>query len=118
MNFMYNGKNILAIVRDLTDSGLAEVAMKIAESHPEVFAQALLGEAAIHEFTLCDGKTIRMTRTQLGVLESNSNKVVGIKALREWFGMGLREAKELSEDLARRGFVRHTNWIPLDGSNW
>lgn len=116
MNFMYNGKNILAIVRDLTDSGLAEVAMKIAETHPEVFAEALLGEAAIHEFTLTDGTTIRMTRTQLGVLESNSNKVAGIKALREWFGIGLREAKDLSEDLVRRGFVRHTNWIPMDSA--
>ena len=112
MNFMYNGKNILAIVRDLTDSGLAEVAMKIAETHPDVFAEAVLGEAAIHSFTMEDGTPVRMTQKQLNVMDMTHDKIVAIKQLREWFGLGLREAKLLSESLARDGYIKRPHWVP------
>jgi ribosomal protein L7/L12 len=117
MNFMYNGKNILAIVRDLTDSGLAEVAMKIAETHPDVFAEAVLGEAAIYEFTMEDGTPVRMTRSQIAQIDSSRDKIVAIKQLREWFGLGLREAKLLSETLARQKYVQHAHWVP-ETNNW
>jgi ribosomal protein L7/L12 len=117
MNFIYNGKNILAIVRDLTDSGLAQVAMKIAETHPDVFAEAVLGEAAIYEFTMDDGTPVRMTKSQIAEIDSSSDKITGIKQLRTWFGLGLRDAKLLSEMLARQKYVRHAHWVP-ETNNW
>lgn len=119
MNFMYNGKNILAIVRDLTDSGLAEVAMKIAETHPDVFAEALLGEAACYLFTIEDGTPVRMTKNQIAQINGcgSRGKVAAIKQLREWFGLGLREAKLLSETLAREKYVSHADWLP-ETYNW
>jgi len=117
MNFMYNGKNILAIVRDLTDSGLAEVAMKIAETHPDVFAQAVLGEAAIHSFTLDSGDVVRLTQSQLNFVDVTQDKIAVIKNLREWFNIGLRDAKLLSEKLARDGYIKRPHWLP-ETCNW
>lgn len=112
MNFMYNGKNILAIVRDLTDTGLAEIAMKIAETHPDVFAQAVLGEAGIHQFTLDSGGVVRLTQSQLNSIDTTHDKIVAIKNLREWFSISLRDAKLLSETLARDGYIKRPHWVP------
>jgi ribosomal protein L7/L12 len=113
-NFMYNGKNILAIVRDLTDSGLAEVAMKIAESHPEVFAQAVVGDVTAAKVVLIGFGNIEITHGQLEFLRSLGplDKVRAVKYLREEFNLGLKEAKFLTEDLARQGYVKHKSWIP------
>ena len=119
MNFMYNGKNILAIVRDLTDTGLAEIAMKIAETHPDVFAQAVLGEAGIHQFTLDSGGVVRLTQSQLNSIDLTHDKIVAIKNLREWFSISLRDAKLLSETLARDGYVKRPTGGPKPASgNW
>jgi 2-polyprenyl-6-methoxyphenol hydroxylase-like FAD-dependent oxidoreductase len=114
LNFMYNGKNVLGIARDLTDAGLAEVALKIAETHPDVFAQAVVGDVKAAEIALTGFGNINITHGQLEFLRSLgvSDKVRAVKYFREEFNLGLKEAKFLTEDLARQGYVKHKSWIP------
>jgi 2-polyprenyl-6-methoxyphenol hydroxylase-like FAD-dependent oxidoreductase len=114
LNFMYNGKNVLSIARDLTDAGLAEVALKIAETHPDVFAQAVVGDVTAAEVVLTGFGNINITHGQLEFLRSLGvgDKVRAVKYFREEFNLGLKEAKFLTEDLARQGYVKHKSWIP------
>ena len=112
MNFVYNGKNILSIVRDLTDSGLAEVALKIAETHPEVFAAALLGECAHNDYGSFGGTPVRLTDKQMTEIGSMRSKVEAIKHLRETFGIGLKEAKDLIESMASHHLVDRKDFAP------
>ena len=114
LNFMYNGKNVLSIARDLTDAGLAEVALKIAETHPDVFAQAVVGDVKAAEIVLTGFGNINITHGQLEFLRSLGvgDKVRAVKYFREEFNLGLKEAKFLTEDLARQGYVEHKSWIP------
>jgi len=114
LNFMYNGKNVLSIARDLTDAGLAEVALKIAETHPDVFAQAVVGDVTAAKIVLTGFGNIDITHGQLEFLRSlgTLDKVRAVKYFREEFNLGLKEAKFLTEDLARQGYVKHKTWIP------
>ena len=118
MNFIYNGKNILSIVRDLTDSGLAGVALKIAETHPEVFAAALLGECAHNDYGSFGGTPVRLTDKQMIEIGHMSSKVVAIKHLREVFGIGLKEAKDLVEALATHHLVNRKDFAPWTPEAW
>jgi hypothetical protein len=126
LNFMYNGKNILGIARDLTDAGLAEVALKIAETHPEVFAATLLGEQFVPTPNVAPSiprgdveitqKDLRyfVSHSDLNVLEEMQDKVRAVKYLREAYSLSLKEAKDLTEWLARNGYVNKPHWY----ENW
>ena len=118
LNFMYNGKNVLSIARDLTDAGLAEVALKIAETHPDVFAAAVLGEQPTSGSVVMPPVSttnivgtlfgnIDVTQHHLDTLNGIHDKVRAVKYLRETFNLNLKEAKTLSEDMARNGWVKN-----------
>ena len=113
-NFMYNGKNIIELVRNMTTVDMAAVAIKIAETHPDVFAQAVVGDVTAAKIVLTGFGNIDITHGQLEFLRSlgSMDKVRAVKYFREEFNLGLKEAKYLVEDLARQGYVKHKTWIP------
>ena len=113
-NFMYNGKNIIELVRNMTTVDMAAVAIKIAETHPDVFAQAVVGDVTAAKIVLTGFGNINITHGQLEFLRSLGvgDKVRAVKYFREEFNLGLKEAKYLTEDLARQGYVKHKSWIP------
>ena len=113
-NFMYNGKNIIELVRNMTTVDMAAVAIKIAETHPDVFAQAVVGDVTAAKIVLTGFGNINITHGQLEFLRSlgSMDKVRAVKYLREEFNLGLKEAKYLTEDLARQGYVKHKSWVP------
>jgi hypothetical protein len=111
LNFMYNGKNVLSIARDLTDAGLAEVALKIAETHPDVFAAAVLGEQPVPtpNVVLTVFGNINLTVDDMKVLREQ-DKIGAIKYLRATHSLSLLAAKNLTEWLARDGYVNKPYW--------
>lgn len=113
-NFMYNGKNIIELVRNMTTVDMAAVAVKIAETHPDVFAQAVVGDVTAAKVVLTGFGNINITHGQLEFLRSlgAGDKVRAVKYFREEYDLNLREAKYLVEDLARQGYVKHKSWIP------
>ena len=113
-NFMYNGKNIIELVRNMTTVDMAAVAIKIAETHPDVFAQAVVGDVTAAKIVLTGFGNINITHGQLEFLRSlgSMDKVRAVKYFREEFNLGLKEAKYLTEDLARQGYVKHKSWVP------
>ena len=123
LNFMYNGKNVLSIARDLTDAGLAEVALKIAETHPDVFAAAVLGEQPTSGAVVLPSPSMTniaavpvqaapwvtkfVTQDDLNVLDGMHDKVRAVKYLRAAYNLNLKEAKDSTEWLARNGHVKN-----------
>jgi len=112
VNFNYNGKNILRLVRELCDSALVDVALRIAETDPMVFARAVLGET---RYTC----SIYGTRVELSFLDlkylqdmKSNDKVRAIKWLREKFNIGLKEAKDLVEKLVGDKVIDQPTWVP------
>ena len=111
-NFMYKGKNILTLVAGMSSHDLAKIALRISETHPDAFAEAVVGEIAGFEFNI-EGKQLRMTQGELAKLDRlGPDKIDAIKNVREMYGLGLREAKLLSEKLARDGYLNRPHWLP------
>jgi ribosomal protein L7/L12 len=108
VNFNYNGKNMLRLVRELSDSALVDVALRIAETDPVVFARAVLGET---RYTC----SIFGTPVDLQYLQGmkSNDKVRAIKWLREKFNIGLKEAKDLVEKLAGDKVIDQPSWVPF-----
>jgi ribosomal protein L7/L12 len=79
-----------------------------------VFAQAVVGDVTAAKVALIGFGNIEITHGQLEFLRSLGvgDKVRAVKYFREEFNLGLKEAKYLTEDLARQGYVKHKSWIP------
>lgn len=106
---------MLKLVRSLSDSELAEVALAIASDNPVLFAQwvnVVKGCAVAPstptgvEVTMRDLRYF-VSQDDLDVLEDMDDKVRAIKYLREEYSLSLREAKDLTEWLARNGYVKN-----------
>ena len=112
VNFNYNGKNMLRLVRELSDSALVDVALRIAETDPVVFARAVLGETR-YTCTIY-GKRMELSFLDLKYLQDmkSNDKVRAIKWLREKFNIGLKEAKDLCEKLVSDKIIDQPSWVP------
>jgi ribosomal protein L7/L12 len=114
VNFNYNGKNMLRLVRELSDSALVDVALRIAETDPVVFARAVLGET---RYT-CSiyGIPVELSFLDLQYLQGmkSGDKVRAIKWLREKFNIGLKEAKDLCEKLVSDKIIDQPSWVAYD----
>jgi ribosomal protein L7/L12 len=112
VNFNYNGKNILRLVRELSDSALVDVALRIAETDPVVFARAVLGETR-YTYTIY-GTPLELSLLDLKYLQDmkSNDKVRAIKWLREKFNIGLKEAKDLCEKLVGDKVIDQPSWVP------
>lgn len=111
--FVYESQNILALVRGMSDEELARVALRVAELDPEVFSKAVARSADL-KFTV-NGIEIVVTQHDLAKIQTYYDKIMAIKWMREHWGIGLREAKDLSEMLAEGAYVTHNHWIPWKG---
>jgi ribosomal protein L7/L12 len=113
VNFNYNGKNMLRLVRELSDSALVDVALRIAETDPVVFARAVLGETR-YTCTIC-GIPVELSFLDLKYLQDmkSNDKVRAIKWLREKFNIGLKEAKDLVEELVSAKIIDQPSWVPI-----
>ena len=110
---------MLKLVRSLSESELAEVALLLAAESPVVFANytnAVKGHAVAPstprgdvEMTQQDLRYL-VSRDDLSVLEGMHDKVRAVKYLREACSLSLREAKDLTEWLARNGHVNKPHW--------
>jgi len=112
VNFNYKGKNMLRLVRELSDSALVDVALRIAETDPMVFSRAVLGET---RYT-CSiyGTPLELSFLDLKYLQDmkSNDKVRAIKWLREKFNIGLKEAKDLVEKLVGDKVIDQPTWVP------
>lgn len=113
VNFNYNGKNMLRLVRELSDSALVDVALRIAETDPVVFARAVLGETR-YTCTIY-GNRVELSFLDLKYLQDMkcTDKVRAIKWLREKFNLGLKEAKDLVEQLVDDKIIDQPTWVPM-----
>jgi ribosomal protein L7/L12 len=113
VNFNYNGKNMLRLVRELSDSALVDVALRIAETDPVVFARAVLGETR-YTCIIYD-RRLELSFLDLQYLQGmkSNDKVRAIKWLREKFNIGLKEAKDLVEKLVSDKIIDQPSWVPL-----
>lgn len=112
MKFVYDNKNVLRIVREMSDQALAEVALRVSEIDPEVFARAVLG-ADLYE-TSINGIDVALSHEDLCKLQEHARldqKVTAIKWLREKFNLGLKEAKDLTEQLAGENVICAPRWV-------
>lgn len=98
--------NIIKALRLVSNEQLAEIAMQMAEVHPGLFETALvrlLNVETVHKFTVPNsGQVVTLTSKQFNDLKASAfggNKVGGIKLIREATAIGLKEAKDLWEDL-------------------
>jgi len=118
VNFNYNGKNMLRLVRELSDSALVDVALRIAETDPVVFARAVLGETrytcSIHS-EAWGNIPVKIDRKQMDTLRAfeAGDKVRAIKWLRETYNIGLKEAKDLVEELVSAKIIDQPSWVPI-----
>lgn len=109
--FTYNNQNILRLIRNMTDAQLAEVALRISETHPEAFAAALTNATILTKEV--NGIKIELTADDMNHLRTygNGDKVRAIKWMRERFGICLLEAKLLSEALVNDGDLFRPVWV-------
>jgi ribosomal protein L7/L12 len=98
--------DIIKALRAVNNDQLAEIALRLAELHPEAFERELIAEMNIetnYRFVIPFSKQIvSLTTKQLNDLKSSAltgNKVMGIKIIREATSIGLKEAKDLWEDM-------------------
>jgi hypothetical protein len=115
MNFMIDDTNILRVIRNISEESLAEIALQLAEHHPEIFVQFYNGNYNTVKIQLPSwNDPIYIKPAQMEKIKSYGEgyKVTCIKWLREEFGIGLKEAKDLSEELVHLGYLKHKNWVP------
>jgi hypothetical protein len=115
-NFMFDDINILQRAREASDNDLIQVAYRLAETHPTLFCRLLTEDLTVEYVingTLYGSISVKIDRKQMDTLRAfkTDDKVRAIKWLRETFGIGLKEAKDVSEWLVREGHLPHKNWI-------
>ena len=87
---------VLSQLRSLSDAQLADLALRMAEQHPDSFERLLcsVSENVYH----VNGNVIKLTSSnvhELRTLGANSNTYVTcIKRAREITGLGLKDAKD------------------------
>ena len=110
---------MLKLVRSLSESELADVALAIASENPVLFAQwvNVVKGCAVAPSTPTGDVEVTMKDLRyfvawddLVVLREMHDKVRAIKYLREEYSLSLREAKDLTEWLARNGHVNKPHW--------
>lgn len=99
--------NTLVALRTVTDAQLANIALQMAEEHPDTFETFLFeavpqskAEAKFEYVVPCTSQRVYFTQDQLNQLKAfnaSTQKVPCIKAIREFTGLGLKEAKDLCE---------------------
>ncbi len=104
--------NVLKALRAASIEQLADITLRMAEVHPVTFEKILCDVAHVDTNHLFDvpysGSRISLTTKQLNDVKATAlagNKVAGIKSLREACGIGLKEAKDLWEDMAAKGIL-------------
>lgn len=117
-NFMFDGVNILQRVREASNDDLVQVAYRLAETHPQLFCRLLTDDLTV-DYTFQSHNlgwdiAVKISRKEMETLKGfgSSDKVRAVKWLRETYGIGLKEAKDLSERLVRDGHLPHQNWVP------
>lgn len=114
--FNIDETNILRVIRNISEESLAEIALQLAEHYPEMFVQFYNGTYNTVKIQLPSwDDPIYIKPAQMEKIKSYGEgfKVTCIKWLREEFGIGLKEAKDLSEELVHLGYVKHRNWVPV-----
>lgn len=104
---------MLKLVRSLSESELAEVALLLAAESPVVFASyvnTVKGYAVTPSKPTAPWVTKFVTQDDLNVLDGMHDKVRAVKYLREAYSLSLREAKDLTEWLARNDHVNKPHW--------
>lgn len=115
-NFMFDGVNILQRVREASNDDLVQVAYRLAETHPQLFCRLLTNDCTVDYVingTLYGYLDVKISRKEMETLKgfNAGDKVRAIKWLRETYGIGLKEAKDLSEWLVRDGYLPHQEWV-------
>jgi hypothetical protein len=115
-NFMFDDINILQRVREASDNDLIQVAYRLAETHPTLFCRLLTDDLTVDYSIHSEAWgniPVKIDRKQMDTLRAfeAGDKVRAIKWLRETYGIGLKEAKDISESLVRDGHLPHKNWI-------
>ena len=102
--------NIIKALRAVSNDQLSEIALRMAELHPTSFEKLLIEIFNLeteHRFEVPISKqSVVLTTKQLAEIKATAlagNKVAGIKLLRDMLGLGLKEAKDLWEDMAAKG---------------
>lgn len=97
---------VLASLRAITTEQLADIALTMAEEHPDTFERLLLAASPVCKRTTylvpnTISHTVSFTDRELDVLRSfgNREKIACIKQIREYAGIGLKEAKDLCEHM-------------------
>lgn len=116
-NFMFENMNILKRVHGATTEELVEVAYRLAETHPTLFCRLLTNDLTVDyalNGTLYGHIDVKITRDDMDKLKTfgDGEKVRAVKWLRENYGIGLKEAKDLCEWLVRDGHLPHKCWMP------
>ena len=117
-NFMFDGVNILQRVREASNDDLAQVAYRLAETHPQLFCRLLTDDLTV-DYTFPSNHpvgwdvAVKISRKEMETLKGfkAGDKVRAVKWLRETYGIGLKEAKDLSEWLVRDGHLPHQEWV-------
>ncbi len=113
--------SIIKALREVNNDQLADIAIQMAEIHPVTFEKMLtkvLNIETNHQFIVPhSGQTVTLTTKQFNDLKATAfagNKIAGIKLLREACGIGLKEPKDLWEDMAAKGVLdyRPDNYRP------
>lgn len=118
-NFMFDGVNILQRVREASNDDLVQVAYRLAETHPQLFCRLLTDDLTV-DYTFPGNShvgwdvAVKISRKEMETLKGfgSNDKVRAVKWLRETYGIGLKEAKDLSEWLVRDGHLPHKCWMP------
>lgn len=98
---------VIIALRTVTESQLAAIALQMAEKHPITF-EAFLFDAVpaaktdakfAMDVPFGNGLRVHFTQDQLNQIRATAptNKVGAIKLVREFVGLGLKEAKDLVE---------------------
>ncbi len=95
----YMNYNFLKALRNLSIDQLADIALQMAESHPETFEKLVVVGATFDFLVPYTGQKVTFTQEQLNRLRSygRDQKVTCIKEIREITHLGLKEAKDLCE---------------------
>ncbi len=92
---------VLTKVRAMTDQQLVDVLLRMAEEVPDVFEKHIRSDIP-YSVTIKSGHTATFTQAQYYALKNaaqdRSNKIQVIKEIRAITGLGLKEAKDMSEE--------------------
>ena len=110
------------MIRTLTDQQLVNVALELLATNTSLFNAILNGTNVVVRI---NGNTVTITQVQIELLKNASGsttysvnyKISAIKLAREMFQLGLKEAKDLVEVLADRGYL-HVEWARSVDSNY